>query len=307
MRAPRPQGENTYSFYSPNIHNLAASASNSTLVVVDGMRIPGGGSQSAEADPNIIPVVALQRVEVLADGASSIYGSDAVAGVVNFITRKSFDGLQVDGQVGFAPAATIPRMRTCCGERIGIPAASMPRPAIPMRTGSNLALADRNFISRGDYTSIGGNNQQSASCSPASIYPTLPVAGAGAAFFYAGPGGAGFANTQAARPCNNSIYGDVIPQVQRTNIMMHVSQDFFGGRLTVSDTLVYNDLHTLQSNGPGTISLATGFWYRFRQGWPDQPVLPGADRVACHQYRAGILGGLAEPAAHHAIHRRRHL
>ena len=42
-------------------------------------------------------------------------------------------------------------------------------------------------------------------------------------------------------------------------MMMHVSQDFFGGRLTVSDTLVYNDLHTLQSNGPGTISLATVF------------------------------------------------
>ena len=74
----------------------------------------------------------------------------------------------------------------------------------------------------------------------------------------AGPGGAGFANTQAARPCNNSIYGDVGPQVQRTNIMMHASQ-ILGGRLTVSDSLVYNDLHTLQSNGPGTLSLATAF------------------------------------------------
>jgi iron complex outermembrane recepter protein len=251
-----PQGENTYSFYSPNIHNLAASASNSTLVVVDGMRIPGGGSQWAEADPNIIPVVALQRVEVLADGASSIYGSDAVAGVVNFITRKSFDGLQVDGQVGFASGYNTANADVLWGTHWDTGSVYA---AASYTYGSNLALADRNFISRGDYTSIGGNNQQSASCSPASIHPTLPVAGAGAAFFYAGPGGAGFANTQAARPCNNSIYGDVIPQVQRTNIMMHVSQDFFGGRLTVSDTLVYNDLHTLQSNGPGTISLATAF------------------------------------------------
>jgi len=251
-----PQGENTYTFYSPNIHNLAGSASNSTLVVVDGMRIPGGGSQWAEADPNIIPVVALQRVEVLADGASSIYGSDAVAGVVNFITRKNFDGLQVDGQVGFADGYHTANADLLWGTHWDSGSVYV---ATSYTFGSNLALTDRDFISRGDYTAFGGNNQRSASCSPASVHPTLPVAGSGANYFYAGPGGAGFANTQAARPCNNSIYGDVIPQVQRTNAMMHVSQDFFGGRLTVSDTLAYNDLHTLQSNGPGTISLATAF------------------------------------------------
>ena len=251
-----PQGENTYSFYSPNIHNLAASASNSTLVVVDGMRIPGGGSQWAEADPNIIPVVALQRVEVLADGASSIYGSDAVAGVVNFITRKSFDGIQFGGQVGFASGYNTANADMLWGthwENGNVLVAAS------YTYGSNLALRDRPFASMGDYTSVGGNNQQSASCSPASIHPTAPTAGAGATYFYAGPTGAGFANTQAARPCKLSIYGDVIPQVQRSNIMMKVTQDFFGGRLTVSDTLAYNDLHTIQQNGPGTISLAAAY------------------------------------------------
>src|SRR6185503_5252344 len=206
--------------------------------------------------PNIIPVVALQRVEVLADGASSIYGSDAVAGVVNFITRKSFDGLQVDGQVGFADGYHTANADLLWGTHWDSGSVYV---ATSYTFGSNLALTDRDFISRGDYTAFGGNNQRSASCSPASVHPTLPVAGSGANYFYAGPGGAGFANTQAARPCNNSIYGDVIPQVQRTNAMMHVSQDFFGGRLTVSNTLAYNDLHTLQSNGPGTISLATAF------------------------------------------------
>ena len=218
------------------------------------MRIPGGGSQWAESDPNIIPVVALQRVEVLADGASSIYGSDAVAGVVNFITRKSFDGLQLDGQVGFADGYHTANTDVLWGthwDNGNVYAAAS------YTFGSNLALADRPFISRGDYTALGGNNQQSVSCSPASIHPTAPVAGSGANYWYAGPGGAGFANTQAARPCNNSIYGDVIPQVQRTNIMMKVTQDFFGGRLSISDTVVYNDLHTFQNTGPGTLSNVT--------------------------------------------------
>ena len=96
-----PQDENSYAFFSPNIHHLSSSNGNSTLVVIDGMRMAGGGSQGLEADPNIIPTEALARVEVLADGASSIYGSDAVAGVVNFITRKSYEGLEVNGQAGF--------------------------------------------------------------------------------------------------------------------------------------------------------------------------------------------------------------
>jgi iron complex outermembrane receptor protein len=246
-----PQGENSYTFYSPNIHNLAASASNSTLVVVDGMRIPGGGSQWAQSDPNIIPVVALQRVEVLADGASSVYGSDAVSGVVNFITRKSFDGLQMDGQVGFGDAYNTANADILWGTHWD---SGNIYAAASYTYGSSIGLADRPFASRGDYTPVGGNNQRSTACSPASIHATAPVAGSGASYWFAGPGGAGFANTQAARPCNNSIYGDILPQIQRTNVMMKATQDFFGGRLTVSETLVYNDLHTFQNTGPGTIT-----------------------------------------------------
>jgi len=77
-----PQGTNNNSFFAPQIHQLAGAISNSTLAVVDGMRFVGAGGDTL-ADPNIIPTVAIQRVEVLADGASSIYGSDAVSGVVN--------------------------------------------------------------------------------------------------------------------------------------------------------------------------------------------------------------------------------
>ena len=87
----------TSAFYQPSIHQLGASASNSTLVLIDGHRGPTGGTNHTFLDPNIVPFNMLQRVEVLAEGASSVYGSDAVAGVINFITRKKYDGVQVDG------------------------------------------------------------------------------------------------------------------------------------------------------------------------------------------------------------------
>ncbi len=244
------QGENTYTFYSPNIHNLAASASNSTLVVVDGMRIPGGGSQWAEADPNIIPVVALQRVEVLADGASSVYGSDAVSGVVNFITRKSFDGLQIDGQVGFGDSYQTDNADVLWGTHWD---GGNVYAAASWSYGSNIPTRERPFASMGDYTSVGGNNQQQTNCPVASIHPTTPAT-SGANYWYAGPTGNPYPNTQAARPCNNSIYGDIIPQTQRTNVMAKISQDFFGGRLNVSETVIYNDLHTFQLTTPGTLT-----------------------------------------------------
>lgn len=91
----------TAAFYQPSIHQLGASASNSTLVLIDGHRGPTGGTNHTFLDPNIVPNNMLERVEVLAEGSSSIYGSDAVAGVINFITRKKFDGFQVDASTVF--------------------------------------------------------------------------------------------------------------------------------------------------------------------------------------------------------------
>jgi iron complex outermembrane receptor protein len=68
------------------------------LVLVDGIRWVNESSASgvgAATDLNTIPLAIVERIEVLEDGASSLYGSDAVAGVVNIITRRSFDGAQV--------------------------------------------------------------------------------------------------------------------------------------------------------------------------------------------------------------------
>jgi outer membrane receptor protein involved in Fe transport len=74
-----------------------------TLVLIDGRRMPYGGVTSASAAPDInqIPAQMIERVDVLTGGASAVYGSDAVAGVVNFIMKKDFEGVEITSQYNF--------------------------------------------------------------------------------------------------------------------------------------------------------------------------------------------------------------
>ncbi len=71
-----------------------------TLVLVNGRRMPYGSTSSSAADLNMIPAAMVERVEVLTGGSSAVYGSDAVAGVVNFIMKKDFEGVEFDAQWG---------------------------------------------------------------------------------------------------------------------------------------------------------------------------------------------------------------
>jgi iron complex outermembrane receptor protein len=81
--------------------NLRGLGSPRTLVLVDGRRMPYGGVTNSAADINQIPTQMIERVDILTGGASAVYGSDAVAGVVNFIMKKDFEGVQVTGQYNF--------------------------------------------------------------------------------------------------------------------------------------------------------------------------------------------------------------
>ncbi|MGK5077727.1 TonB-dependent receptor [Janthinobacterium sp. HLX7-2] len=72
--------------------DLRGIGANKTLVLLNGRRLANNALDSSAPDLNMIPFAALERVEVLRDGASSLYGSDAVGGVINFITRKDFQG-----------------------------------------------------------------------------------------------------------------------------------------------------------------------------------------------------------------------
>ncbi|MES2988634.1 MAG: TonB-dependent receptor [Pseudomonadota bacterium] len=79
--------------------NLRGQGSAATLVLLNGRRVAAHGLSGGAVDVNQIPFAAIERVEVLKDGASAIYGTDAVGGVINFITRKDYTGLGLNGFV----------------------------------------------------------------------------------------------------------------------------------------------------------------------------------------------------------------
>lgn len=86
----------------PNLRDLGGDASGTaTLLLIDGHRAVNSGFFTAP-DPDVIPPGLLERVDVIPDGGSATYGSDAVGGVINFITRKRFDGLEASARYGFA-------------------------------------------------------------------------------------------------------------------------------------------------------------------------------------------------------------
>jgi iron complex outermembrane receptor protein len=233
------------SYYAPTIHSLGASASNSTLVLIDGHRIPLGHISLALPDPNMVPAIALERVEVLAEGASSVYGSDAVAGVVNFITRKHYEGLMLTAQAG-----TADNFGTLSGGLLG---------GTSWTGGSMLAAFGYSHtgVLRYDYTSrpflapnktpYGGTNFQSFNCSPAAIQP------AGSSTIFTSPTAASpIANTTANAPCDSQQYGSVYGNETRYNMMLRGQQDI-GDNLTLSGDFIYSSRENITPQARGGI------------------------------------------------------
>lgn len=77
--------------------NLRGQGAGGTLVLLNGRRVAAHGLSGSAVDVNQIPFAAIERVEVLKDGASAIYGTDAVGGVINFITKRDFQGFSLNG------------------------------------------------------------------------------------------------------------------------------------------------------------------------------------------------------------------
>ncbi len=108
MRVPAISGAAT----NPQVNNgggtgesnveLRGLGAQRTLVLLNGRRINvlGANGTTSAVDINMIPINMIERVEVLKEGAGAVYGSDAIAGVVNFITKKNFDGAEVNVEYG---------------------------------------------------------------------------------------------------------------------------------------------------------------------------------------------------------------
>jgi len=245
------------------IHQIGASAQNSTLVIMDGHRLPvaGSGNGNPVVDPNIIPQNMLERVEVLADGASSVYGSDAVSGVVNFITRKKFDGIELRYQIQDEHASALGQFGSVLAgqswEKGGFIASysysyedNLKASSIPQ---TNPLIQPQRAIAAGITGTTGGSTSQgNFFCDPATVQP------GGAGNIYLSPQGTtNVANSVANAPCSNWQYADYLPSETRQNAMIKVTQEITSA-LTLNADAMWETRRAVSRVSRGTLQ-ATAF------------------------------------------------
>ena len=210
--------------------NLRGLSTNATLLLYDGRRLPPQGTQGQFTDPSVLPSIALARVEVVADGASAIYGSDAIAGVVNFILRKNFNGLEGRIRYGFTDGSYDERQASLIGGKKWDGGWAML--AGEYTYNSPLLGRDLPFY-QNDNRYRGGRDLRVTTCNPGTIT-------ANGATYAIPAGGVTSANASAlvAGTTNRCFYNgadEVIPDQKRYSLTGAASQELGSGLRIFTD------------------------------------------------------------------------
>jgi iron complex outermembrane recepter protein len=202
--------------------NLRGLGADATLVLVNGRRI-APAALGAFVDVSQIPLVAVQRIEILPDGASALYGSDAIGGVVNFVLRKGEDA-ESSVRYGLASGFHEWNVSQSIGYGWGTGSANL---AYEFGSRTNLTAAKRDYY-RGDLTPFGGPNYNLISSSGYSNPGTIVVGGR----TYAIPAGQ---NGQALTPASLvagtqniqdlQLGQDILPSLKRHSLAGSFNQD----------------------------------------------------------------------------------
>ena len=162
---PRANQDAGSPVFYPNLRNLGASGGQDTLVLINGHRMVGQGILATTADPSVIPPAVLERVDVMPDGGSSIYGSDAIGGVINFITRKRFDGVEAAAHYSTADHYDAVDADLTVGKDWGTGSLYV---AYAYAWHNNLSGAFRDYATS-NHLAQGGSDLRSSACAPGNI------------------------------------------------------------------------------------------------------------------------------------------
>lgn len=256
-RSGRGQGaiSNNGAGSSVNIRGLGAE---STLALVNGRRIaPSAGG--AFVDISQIPVSALERVEVLPDGASALYGSDAVGGVVNFVTRKKFDGVDATVHYGMGDGFHESLVGLTGGADWGSGSATL---AYEYYNRSNLRSYKRSYA-RTDLSGLGGDNffPVAGAAQYAGNPGTIMVGATPYAAIPLGQNGQGLTVGQLVVGQFNQLDpqapADLYPTQKRDSVVLSVVQELTPSIGFFADGL-YSKRDFVQHNRPDTRAVVVG-------------------------------------------------
>ena len=206
---PSGQASATQSFAIPALRNLPnTQPGDGTLFLWNGNRMVGGGF-STRPDPAAIPTSAIERVEVVLGGGSAIYGSDAIAGTINFVIRKTLDGAEVRGTYGFADKYSQFNISGAWGKVWDTGNILL---TADFSGHSNILGSDRSYI-RADLRPFGGSDSRSNSCA-------LPnVTANGTTYGYGSPNWSATQNL-----CDINELQDIYPHERRWSVLGSFNQ-----------------------------------------------------------------------------------
>lgn len=210
--------------FAPGLRALPASA---TLVMMNGRRLVGAAANDTNPDYPHLPGLAIERVEVVADGASSVYGSDAIAGVVNFVTRQHFSGAEADVRYGVADGYHSTYASTLVGDDWG---AGSFLAAYQYTQNDNITGADRDYRVL-DFRAYGGVDTRLTNCPTPNVL--IPQTGA---VTYAAPAFA----PNTTNYCDNGATVDLYPRTRMHSGFLSGRQEL-GEHVTVWGDLLYSD------------------------------------------------------------------
>ncbi len=229
--APRTSNGGLGSF-APGLRGLPSSA---TLPLMNGHRLISGSTQQTNPDFPFLPEVAVERVEIVADGASAIYGSDAVAGVVNFITRNHFTGIEATARYGMADDYTTVSAAGIIGKDWGSGAVAL---SYQYAQSNNITGADRSYRTL-DFRSAGGVDTRSAVCPAANVNLFLGT-------IYAAPSLAPGTNL-----CDSRGPVDLLPRNRSHSAFLNAHQDLSTNLTLWAEVLYADRKDTVQAALPG--------------------------------------------------------
>ncbi|MGN6358579.1 MAG: TonB-dependent receptor domain-containing protein [Novosphingobium sp.] len=220
----------------PNLRSLPGfntSGGSTTLVLMDGHRLVGMGSTTTTPDPDVIPPGVLRRLEIVPDGGSAIYGSDAVAGVLNFITIDRFDGIRIDASYGFADDYYRYDAAVLAGKDWGSGSLFV---AYNYAKGDQLLGIDRDYIRQ--FPSA-GDGRIEIQCTPGNVRRTSD-----GSFFPIPSAVAGTANQ-----CDSSDYSSLYPAYQRHSVFAGLTQQL-SDSIKIDIRAFYSNRKTTIQSGP---------------------------------------------------------
>lgn len=239
----------------PNLRNLpgfTTAGASPTLVLVDGHRVVGAGIMVTTPDPDIVPPGAIERVEIVPDGGSAIYGSDAVAGVINFITKKKYDGISVDGHFGFADNYKSWDGSFNAGHSWTGGSAYI---SYNYSQHGELLGKDRDWVFY-PKTTIDGVVATSFQCSPGNVTAGNAVSGIPSAVYGINASGALVAGT--TNQCDPSDNASIYPKEHRHSVMAGLNQEL-SDSLTFDVRAFYTNRDIQFNGGQFTPSTAINF------------------------------------------------